>query len=152
MGTAKNIHGIVLAAGASSRMREPKPLLEVDGITFLERAVHLLRDGGCTYVIAVVTDDLWTERLADVSGALVVINDGENTEQIDSLRLGIGHLPEDSDAVLVLPVDFPRVQASTVTKMVEAAARSDAPILNPSYNGVAGHPVVFSKRIYPERL
>lgn len=152
MANKKNIHGIVLAAGASSRMGEPKPLLEVEGVTFLERAVRLLRDAGCTYVIAVVTDDLWIERLADVSGAAVVINEAENAEQIDSLRLGIANLPEDSDAVLVLPVDFPRVAPATVARMVAEAARSDAPILNPSYNGVAGHPVVFASRMYPELL
>lgn len=148
----KNISGIVLAAGASTRMGQPKPLLRVDGSTFLERAVHLLREAGCTYVVAVVTDDLWIERLADVSGAAVVINDAEQSEQIDSLRLGIANLPEDSDAALVLPVDFPRVAAATVALLVQKAAASDAPIVNPSYNGVAGHPVVFASRIFPELL
>src|SRR5687768_18410199 len=94
----RNVNGIVLAAGASSRMGEPKALLKVEGITFLERAVHLLREAGCKYVIAVVTDDLWIERLADVSGAAVIINDAEDAEQIDSLRLGIANLPDDTDA------------------------------------------------------
>ena len=148
----KIVNGIVLAAGASSRMGEPKPLLEVDGITFLERAVHILREAGCRYVVAVVTDDLWIERLADVSGAAVIINDEEGTEQIDSLRLGIANLPEETDAVVVLPVDFPRIAAETVKRMVDEARRSDAPILNPSYNGTAGHPVVFSSRVFPELL
>jgi hypothetical protein len=106
--TTKNLDGIVLAAGASTRMGEPKALLEVDGSTFLERAVHLLRDAGCRYVVAVVNDDDWIERLADVSGAAVVINDADGAEQIDSLRLGIANLPDDSHGVMVLPVDFPR--------------------------------------------
>ena len=37
------IDGIVLAAGRSRRMGEPKPLLEIDGQPFLEHAVKLLR-------------------------------------------------------------------------------------------------------------
>src|SRR5437870_412265 len=110
------IDGIVLAAGASTRMGSPKPLLETDGTTFLERAVHLLREAGCRYVIAVVRDDDWIERLADVSGAAVVVNEADESEQIDSLRLGIAHLPEDSQAVVVLPVDFPRVKLETVKR------------------------------------
>jgi molybdenum cofactor cytidylyltransferase len=152
MSKPRNINGIVLAAGASSRMGEPKALLQVDGVTFLERAVHLLREGGCTYVVAVVTDDLWIERLADVSGAAVVINDADDAEQIDSLRLGIANLPEDTHAVAVLPVDFPRISAETVSRLVKEASRSDAPILNPAYNGVAGHPVIFANRLFPELL
>jgi molybdenum cofactor cytidylyltransferase len=152
MADTRNINGIVLAAGASSRMGEPKALLQVDGATFLERAVHLLREAGCKYVIAVVTDDLWIERLADVSGAAVIINDADYAEQIDSLRLGIANLPDDTDAVAVLPVDFPRISVETVKRLVAEASRSDAPILNPAYNGVAGHPVIFASRLFPELL
>ena len=152
MTATKNLDGIVLAAGASTRMGEPKALLEVDGTTFLERAVHLLREAGCRYVIAVVSDDDWIERLADVSGAAVVINEAEGTEQIDSLRLGIANLPEDSDGVMVLPVDFPRIAPETAARLAAEFARTDASILNPAYNGVSGHPVIFASRVMPELL
>lgn len=152
MSESKNLDGIVLAAGASTRMGEPKPLLTVEGTTFLERAVHLLRAAGCRYVVAVVNDDDWVERLADVSGAAVVINDAANSEQIDSLRLGIANLPEDCDGVMVLPVDFPRIDARTAARLAEEFQRRDAAILNPAYNGVSGHPVIFASRILPELL
>jgi molybdenum cofactor cytidylyltransferase len=152
MTESRKLDGIVLAAGASTRMGTPKALLEVSGTTFLERAVHLLRDAGCRYVVAVVNDNDWIERLADVSGAAVVINDAENTEQIESLRLGIANLPEDSDGVMVLPVDFPGVKPETVKLLVAEFMRTDAPILNPAYNGANGHPVIFASRILPELL
>ena len=86
---AQNIvmDGIVLAAGTSTRMGQPKPLLEVDGTPFLERAIKLLRHAGCRYVIAVVNDsDDWIARLADANGAEPVINDQPDSEQIDTLR------------------------------------------------------------------
>jgi CTP:molybdopterin cytidylyltransferase MocA len=146
------VDGIVLAAGASTRMGKSKALLEIDGQTFLERAVHLLREAGCRYVIAVVDDDDWTERLADVSGAAVVINDQPGAEQIDSLRLGIANLPDGGEGVLVLPVDFPRISAETVARLIEEFGRGDAAILNPSHKGEAGHPVLFARRILPELL
>lgn len=152
MTNAKTVDGIVLAAGASTRMGEPKALLQVGGTTFLERAIHLLREAGCRYVVAVVNDDDWVERLADVSGAAVVINDAEGSEQIDSLRLGIANLPEDADGVLVLPVDFPRLSRETIARLLQEFARSSAPILNPSYNGEAGHPVLFARSVLPELL
>lgn len=152
MANSRTIDGIVLAAGASTRMGEPKALLQVDGSTFLERAVHLLREAGCRYVVAVVNDDDWVERLADVSGAAVVINEADGSEQIDSLRLGIANLPEDADAVIVLPVDFPRVSRETVERLMQEFAQSSAPIVNPSYNGQAGHPVLFARPVFPELL
>lgn len=152
MTNEKTIDGIVLAAGASTRMGDAKALLEVEGSTFLERAVHVLREAGCRYVIAVVNDDDWVERLADVSGAAVVINEAEGSEQIDSLRLGIANLPDDSDAVVVLPVDFPRVSVQTVKRLLDEFVRSGASIINPAYNGEAGHPVIFARSVLPELL
>ena len=147
------IDGIVLAAGASSRMGEPKPLLQAGDTTFIERAVHLLRDAGCRYVAAVVNDsDDWIVRLADTSGAAAIINDADGSEQIDSLRLGIANLPEDYDAIIVLPVDFPRVQPQTVQRLLERYAEQPAPVLNPVYNGQAGHPVIFSRDVVTELM
>lgn len=146
------VDGVVLAAGASTRMGQSKALLEVDDTTFLERAVHLLRDAGCRYVVAVVNDDDWTERLADVSGAAVVINDQPNAQQIDSLRLGLANLPDGADGVVVLPVDFPRVAAQTVKTLIAEFEHTAAPILNPAYQGVAGHPVIFARSVVPELL
>ena len=148
-----NIDGIILAAGASRRMGEPKPLLEIEGTTFLERAVHLLRDAGCRYVIAVInnTDD-WIARIADTSGAAVVINDDPASEQIDSIRLGIANLPDGYDAVAILPVDFPRVQQRTVSRLIEEYNRNPSPVLNPSHNGEPGHPVIFARDVVAELL
>lgn len=150
---ARTVDGIVLAAGASSRMGRPKPTLEIDGTTFLERAVHVLREAGCRYVVAVVSgDDDWAARLADVSGAAVVVNDQPGSQQIDSLRLAIAKLPDDSTAVVVLPVDFPRVQPETIHKLIHWFDPSQALILNPTYKGEAGHPAVFARSILPEFL
>lgn len=147
-----NIDGIVLAAGASSRMGSSKALLEIDGTTFLERAVHTLREAGCRYVVAVVNDDDWVERLADVSGAAVIINDKDDSEQIESLQLGLANLPEDSRAAVVLPVDYPRVNVETVRQLIHEFTNGAARILNPSYNGEAGHPVVFGSELYSDLL
>jgi molybdenum cofactor cytidylyltransferase len=152
MTDTRTLDGIVLAAGASARMGEAKALLDIDGTTFLERAVHLLRAGGCRYVLAVVNDDLWVERLADVAGAAVIINDEPEAEQIDSLRLGIANVADGCDGVMVLPVDFPLIAAETVAALAAEFARTAAPIIIPAYNGETGHPVIFARSVLPELL
>jgi molybdenum cofactor cytidylyltransferase len=147
------VDGIVLAAGASRRMGEPKPLLEVDGVSFLEHAIKQLRQAGCRYVLAVVNGgDDWITRLADANGAGIVINDDAQSEQIDSLRLGIANLPDGYDAVAVLPVDFPRVQQQTVNALLAAYAQQPSAVLNPAHQGRLGHPVIFSRDVVAELL
>ena len=147
------IDGIVLAAGASSRMGQAKALLEVEGTSFLERAVKLLRHAGCRYVIAVINDsDDWMTRIADTSGAEPVINEQPGSEQIDSLRLGIANLPDGYDAIIVLPVDFPRVQQETVNQLVAEFRQHPVAVLNPAFDGKPGHPVVFSRDVVAELL
>jgi molybdenum cofactor cytidylyltransferase len=147
------IDGIVLAAGASRRMGEAKSLLEIEGTSFLEHAIKMLRAAGCRYIVAVVNgDDDWITRLADASGAAAVLNEQPNSEQIDSLRLGIANLPDGYDAVLVLPVDFPRVQQSTVEQLLAEYQRAPAAVINPSFQGQPGHPVLFARDVVAELL
>jgi molybdenum cofactor cytidylyltransferase len=149
-----NLDGIVLAAGRSTRMGQSKAQLEAaPGVTFLEHAVKTLRQGGCRYVIAVVNDEEdWTARLADVSGAAVVVNEMKGSQQIDSIRLGLAALPDDSEGVFVLPVDFPGIRAETVAELVGAFAKSRPPVIVPLHDGTAGHPVVFARAVFGELL
>ncbi|MBV9594921.1 MAG: NTP transferase domain-containing protein, partial [Actinobacteria bacterium] len=60
--------GIVLAAGSGSRMGRPKAVIEVQGQRLVDRAVAVLKAGGCDPVIAVVREGV------EVVGALTVVN------------------------------------------------------------------------------
>jgi molybdenum cofactor cytidylyltransferase len=145
------VDGVVLAAGRSTRMGEPKARLEIGGRSFLERAVHALRDAGCRYVVAVLSgDDDWSERLADVSGAAVVLNEDTSSEQHDSIRLGLAALPEDSAAALVLPVDFPLIRTDTIRLLIAQFQKGDATVVRPVHGGTPGHPTLFARALYGE--
>jgi molybdenum cofactor cytidylyltransferase len=145
------VDGIVLAAGRSTRMGSPKPLLEIDGETFLERAIRTLRAGGCRYVLAVLNEAAdRAQRLADTAGAAVVINGDPDSEQVDSLRLGLEHVPADAAAVVMLPVDFPRVREGTVRALVAAHRQHGNAIVLPAYRGEKGHPVLLARSLFEE--
>lgn len=147
------VGGIVLAAGRSSRMGSAKALLEIEGRTFLERALGILAGGGCEPLVAVLPEGASAARpgeLATAGGAKAVENPLPGAEQIDSLRVGLAALPEDVDAAVVLPVDHPLAGAETVRALVGAFVRSGAPIVRPVYRDRPGHPVLFARAVWGE--
>lgn len=145
------IAGIVLAAGRSRRMGEPKPFLRLGGVTFLERAVHALRGGGCdaVWVVAAAGDERVAEAAAAL-GARVALNPEPDSEQLESLRIGLRALPGDAEAVAVLPVDIP--EADAVRAVVDAFRATGAPVVVPARGGKHGHPVLFARAAWPELL
>jgi molybdenum cofactor cytidylyltransferase len=146
-----HVDAVVLAAGRSSRMGHPKASLQIGERTFLEQAIHTLRDGGCRYVVAVLAaKDDRAQQLADAAGAAIVLNHAAESEQIESLRLGIAALPEDSDAVAVLPVDFPLILPATIRALIDSFVERPAAVLRPAFHYKPGHPTIFACGLFAE--
>ena len=146
-----SVAGVVLAAGRSQRMGRSKALLEVEGRTFLEHAIDVLAEGGCAEIVAVLPAGEGSARagvLARDRGASVV--EGAGGEQIDSLRAGLAALSENVEAAVVLPVDHPLADATTVEALIRAFERSRAPIVRPVWRDRPGHPVLFARSLWPE--
>jgi molybdenum cofactor cytidylyltransferase len=147
------VDGVILAAGLSSRMAQPKPLLEVGSETFLQRCANILRAAGCHRVHAVVNAGAeWAPELAARAGVELVHNEHAESEQVDSLRLVLQRLGEDVAAVLVLPVDLPLVSETTARAVVDAFRAVPAPLVLPFHNGVAGHPVLLARELFADIL
>ncbi len=151
------ISGIVLAAGRSRRMGEPKALLPMGSETFLTHTLHIFRDGGCADLVVVVgsSEDPDAARISGVvvaTGARVAENPETYSEQIDSLRVGIRTLPKSARAALVSPVDLPGLNSGIVRSIIKAFESTDAPIVAPRYGTGHGHPVLFSRGVFPELL
>jgi molybdenum cofactor cytidylyltransferase len=150
------IAGVILAAGRSSRMGSSKALLTFGDETFLSRIARAMREGGCSRIIVVVGPAEGPESpdVASVAlgiGADAVINPDRESEQIESLRLGLRHLDPETECVLVTPVDAPGASRAVVRSLV-AAVRAGAPIAVPSYAGRRGHPVAFGQEVLAELM
>lgn len=151
--TAPAVDGVILAAGLSSRMERPKPLLAVGAMTFLQRAAATLRAAGCrrTYVVVNANPD-GTGDAARELGLDVVVNEYPESEPIDSLRLVLERLPADTAAVLVLPVDLPLIAEDTAAAVVRSYQDDPGRLILPFHNGVAGHPVLVGRELFAEIL
>jgi len=154
------IAGIVLAAGRSRRMGTPKAFLRWGGATFLERAVHALRDGGCDRVVVVAgpADDPVAHEIAQAAERLdarVALNPDPGSEQVDSLRAGLRAAGDDAGstaAAVVMPVDVPGVTAALVRAVIERFTATAAPVVQPWDGERHGHPVLFARALWPELL
>jgi nicotine blue oxidoreductase len=151
------ICGIVLAAGRSRRMGEPKAFLRVGQSSFLEHAVRVLSEGGCDLVI-VVTGPLSDETARSIAeeaamlDAGIAVNPDPASEQADSLRIALFALPPQAQAVVVAPVDVPDVSGALVRAVIQAWRDTDAPVAVPARDGRHGHPVLFARRVFGELM
>jgi len=129
--------GLVLAAGAGTRLGRPKAAVAVGGERLVDRAVRTLVDGGCDGVLVVAG----AEAL-EVGAAEVVDNPDWQEGVGSSLRTGLrAAAGRGADAVVVLLVDQPDVRASDVQSLV-AARRSGAGLAVTGYGRGSGHPVL----------
>ncbi|MFI5719372.1 NTP transferase domain-containing protein [Nocardia sp. NPDC051750] len=123
--------GLVLAAGAGRRFGRPKAEVLFEGERFVDRAVRLLRDGGCARVL--VVSGAVTLR---VDGATVVHNHEWAGGMGSSLVTGLRAVRE--EAAVVVPVDMPWLGAGAVRRLLECGGR----VAMASYGDRPGHPVL----------
>ena len=140
-------HGLLLAAGAGTRMGQPKALVhDDDGTSWLRRSVGVLRSGGCdrvTVVLGARADE--ATLLLEGTGATVVVAGDWSDGMGASLRAGLHALAgSDALAAVVMLVDLPDVTAEVV-RHVTGGVTGPGQLVRASYEGRPGHPVVIGR-------
>jgi molybdenum cofactor cytidylyltransferase len=140
---------ILLAAGESTRMGRPKPLLPWRGTTLIEYQVRELLAAGCDPLVVVLGHAAGDVRAAVPAEATVVVNERYREGRASSLRAGAAAIPDDATAVVVLSVDQPRPRV-VIERLLSAQRASPDDIAVPTYDGRRGHPVVLPGALLPE--
>jgi molybdenum cofactor cytidylyltransferase len=145
------IAGIILAAGASSRMGTPKALLDYRGETFLDRLIRVL--GTVCDPVVVALGYHAEEIRAKVHGrARFVVNPDPSRGQLSSLQTALAEVPDDAEGFLFLPVDCPAAEPETVRQIVEALQSTGERLVIPRFEGRRGHPVCARRELIAEFL
>ncbi|MCZ6599579.1 MAG: nucleotidyltransferase family protein [Acidobacteria bacterium] len=140
---------IILAAGDSRRMGQPKALLSIGGETFLGRWLRLLAEARIATVRVVLGRDAATIRAqVELPDRQVVLQPHPEEGMLSSLRLGMGSLPEGLGGLFLCPVDHPQVGADLIPSL--AAALRPGVVVVPVHGGRRGHPVLFSADLFAE--
>lgn len=150
-GSGGALVGLVLAAGAGSRLGGPKALLRVAGELLVERACRVLAAGGCGPLVVVLGAGADRVRAAAAlpPAATVVLNPDWPTGMASSLRAGLAAVPPGAGAVVVGLVDQPLVAAAAVHRLA-AAWRRGAVAAVATYAGEPRNPVLLSGPVIAE--
>ena len=132
---------IILAAGRSSRLGQPKALVNVNGRTLIEHLVKRLNQRGNVEVTIVTNNDLLAEVILLCPSAHVVLNHDPEKGRTGSVQYGLssilernGRLPK---KVLVVPVDRPGWSIEIVNELLKSDTSS-----YPVWNNRGGHPLL----------
>jgi len=146
--------GLILAAGQSTRMGQPKALLPSPhtGRTFVTQLINSLREGGVDRV-GVVGRPTDAGLRGEIAGAVppvdFVDNPSHELGQFSSLLAGLAYAESHGAAgALVVPVDMPLIRAGTVRAALEAFMPGDRRVLRVTHRGQHGHPVIFSADLF----
>jgi CTP:molybdopterin cytidylyltransferase MocA len=135
---AKGVPAIILAAGASRRLGQPKALVKWDGESLVARSTRILSESGCSPIFVVTRSELQIDVMLECDGATVVVNPLPEEGRMGSLQVGlislISELGRTPRRVLVSPVDRCGWNLQTVEALIKCHENTSP---KPS-----GHPLI----------
>jgi len=141
-----SVTGLLLAAGAGSRMGLPKALKhDHNGASWLRRSVGVLLGGGCSevYVVLGAEAERAAALLDGIDVRIVVARDWA-TGMSASLVAGLRALAAtEAEAALVMLVDLPDVTEAVVSRLVVGVDPSS--LQRAAYGGIPGHPALIGR-------
>ncbi|TKJ41534.1 hypothetical protein CEE37_02935 [candidate division LCP-89 bacterium B3_LCP] len=137
------IASIILSAGDSRRMGQPKALLPYNGNCFLDKIISDYSSLSCQPIIVVLGKDvdLIESGLQDQLHK-VMINSRPELGPLSSLKVGLSGLLPENEGCFFHPVDHPVVKVETLKNVITAWNTNPAKAVRPRYNRRGGHPVL----------
>lgn len=148
------ISAIILAAGESKRMGQPKMLLPWGDHTVIEHVVASFLNGGIKDIL-VVTGGAKSQvetALANYSVRIKHNPEYASGEMLSSLQQAIRNMPGETQAALIGLGDQPHVQESSIRAICEAYETSGSSLIVPSFQMKRGHPWLVTRSLWKEIL
>ena len=142
---------LLLAAGASTRMGQPKQLLPYHGRTLLRHAAETAVASGCAPLV-LVTGALHEELLAEVADLPMqaVRNTEWESGLASSIRAGLAVVAaQQPRAVLIMLADQPLLTPALLRQLVARQRQTQAPAVAAAYGDALGVPAVFGRSQFP---
>jgi molybdenum cofactor cytidylyltransferase len=148
----KFISGMVLGAGASTRLGPPKQLLPYRDTTMLGWVVAQAELASGLDEVIVVLGRAADEICEHVNfGAAQVVENrvfGEGCSS--SYRAGLAAIDSHSEAIMIILGDQPGITPETIDTLADEWRRTETPIALCSYDGRKGHPMIFAQSMFEQ--
>lgn len=151
--TLPSVAAIVLAAGGSTRMGQPKQLLPVGGRPMVRHVTEIVCAAGLHQVVVVV--GAHAEAVGRALAGLpveIVVNEAWSGGMSTSLRAGLRALRPEIRAALIILADQPALTPQLLQALVDHYWVTGASVVAPFYRGQRGNPVLFDRSLFPELL
>ena len=142
------ISAILLAAGQSKRMKgENKLTKKIQGIPLIKLSVkNILASSINELIIVLGHQKEIIEKFIDKNEKIkFVFNKDFVSGMASSIKTGLNHLSNNTEAFFICLGDMPMVNQNTYNHLIKS--RNDKEIIVPTYKGQQGNPVLFSKSI-----
>lgn len=147
--SAPFVAGLVLAAGGSRRLGQPKQLLPLRGRPLLDAALQTARAVPFAQRICVIGGDAPRVReQVDLSGFTVVENTSFGEGCSSSIAAALAAIDPHAEALVLMLGDQPGVTTESVAALI--AGRGEADLAACAYDDGRGHPFAFSRAVFPD--
>ncbi|WP_017732649.1 nucleotidyltransferase family protein [Nafulsella turpanensis] len=146
---------IILAAGASTRLGEPKQCLAFGGKTLLQKALQAAGESCKNTVVVLGAHAKSILPIIEKEAVHVVHNEHWQEGMASSIRKGLEallRLAPQTTEVIVMLCDQPFADTSLLNRLIAEKNRTGKGIIASAYEDTAGVPVLFDKKFFPELL
>ncbi|MFT3822295.1 MAG: nucleotidyltransferase family protein [Chitinophagaceae bacterium] len=147
-----NTSAVILAAGNSSRMGQPKMLLSYRGKTLLQHVTDEVLAASISPVVVVTGAESNAVQDSLLTGSVYFVqNEHWQEGMAASIRAGVDTITAAGpalDAVVVLVCDQPFVSADLLQRMMLLKQQTGKGLIACAYNDTTGTPVLFDKRYF----
>ncbi|MEA5461891.1 nucleotidyltransferase family protein [Arcicella sp. LKC2W] len=145
---------LILAAGSSSRLGQPKQLVEFQGETLIRRITRTaLSISDDVLIVLGANADLVEQNLCPFSAQInTIFNPNWQQGMGTSISLGTKQLAPNTDVIIILLCDQPFVNTEKIQEMLQMFASFQPPIIACQYKNQLGVPMLFDKMVFPELL
>ena len=142
--------GILLAAGASSRMGAHKLLMELNGEPMVRRVARIMLKGGLEELLVVLgrDPDAVEAALNDLPVRFVINPNAVEGGMESSFRTALDALTGDETAAVFALADQPFVTSAMISDLVKTHLETRAPIVASRFGGVIAPPHAFSSAFF----
>ena len=146
---------IILAAGDSNRMGQPKGLIQFKGKPFLSHQIEWLLQIGFAEIIVVLGRDtiLYQRDVPELKKTTFIVNPEPERGQFSSVQCGLQIIANMAhEGVFILPIDVPSPKKDVWLELRKGIAEAKVDVIVPEFEGKKGHPVLIKESFMKELL